>query len=121
MRIIAVRVRPVCVAFSFVYGIAGLLAFVQYCFLEEMQQFTFPLGIFVPFVKFTFDLNLSKLMTASEPILYGIGATLAYAISGCLTALAATFLFNIAASVTGGIDARFVKVVDETSESAAGS
>jgi hypothetical protein len=113
MRIIAVRVRPVCIAFSCLYAVVGLLAFVQFCFVEDMQQFTLPVGIIAPFVHFNINLNVPRSMTSSQPILYAVWAVLAYAVSGCISGLAATYLFNLIAGVMGGIDARFVKIVDE--------
>jgi hypothetical protein len=112
-KIIAIRVRPVCIAFSCLYAVAGLLNFIQFCFLEEMPQFTFPIGIIVPLVYFSINLKIPRSMTASAPIVYLIAAVLAYAVSGCITGLAGTYLFNIIARIMGGIDARFVKVIDE--------
>ncbi len=114
MRIIAIRLRPACVAISFIYGIAGLLVFIQYCFAEEMHQFTFPIGIIVfPFVHFNINVNIPKSMTASEPVLYAIAAVFAYALSGCITGLVGTYLFNFIAGLTGGIDARFVRTTED--------
>jgi hypothetical protein len=114
MRIIAVRLRPACIAFSCIYAIAGLLVFIQYCFLEEMQQFTFPIGIIVfPFVHFNINIIIPKSMTAAEPVVYAIAAVAAYALSGCITGLVGTQLFNFIAGLMGGIDARFVKTIDD--------
>jgi len=113
MRIIAIRVRPACIAFSCLYAVVGLLAFIQYCFLEEMQQFTFPIGIIAPFVHFNINLNIPRSMTNSEPFLYAIAAVFAYAVSGCISGLVGTYLFNFIAGLMGGIDARFVKTVDD--------
>lgn len=115
MRIIAIRVRPACIAFSCLYAIVGLFAFIQYCFLEEMQQFTLPIGMVVPFVHFNINLNVPKSMTASAPFLYATAAVLAYALSGCITGLVGTSLFNFIAGLMGGIDARFVKTAEESS------
>ena len=114
MRIIAIRLRPACIAFSCLYAVAGLLVFIQYCFLEEVQQFTFPIGIIVfPFVHFNINLNIPRSMTAAEPVVYAIAATVAYALSGCITGFVGTQLFNLIAGLMGGIDARFVKTLDE--------
>jgi hypothetical protein len=112
MRIIAIRVRPVCIAFSCLYAVVGLFAFIQYCFLEEMQQFTLPVGIIAPFVHFNINLNIPRSMTASAPVVYAIAAVFAYAVSGCISGLVGTYLFNFIAGIMGGIDARFVKTVD---------
>ena len=113
MRIIAIRVRPVCIVFSCLYAVIGLGAFVQYCFLEQMQQFTFPIGIIAPFVNFNLNLNVSRSSTATAPIISAIAAVLAYAVSGCITGLVGAYLFNFIAGKMGGIDARFVKTVDD--------
>jgi hypothetical protein len=114
MRIIAIRVRPACIAFSCLYAFVGLLVFIQYCFLEGMQQFTFPIGIIVfPFVHFNININIPKSMTASAPVAYAIAAVFAYAVSGCITGLVGTNLFNFVAALMGGIDARFVKTADD--------
>jgi hypothetical protein len=96
------------------YALAGLLVFIQYDFLEEMQQFTFPIGIIVfPFVHFNVNINIPRSMTASSPVLYAIAAVFGYALSGCITGLAGTMLFNFIAGLLGGIDARFVKTADD--------
>jgi hypothetical protein len=113
MRIIAIRLRPACIAFSCLYAFAGLLVFIQYCFPEQMQQFTFPIGIIVfPFVHFNLNINVPKSMTESSPVIYAVAATFAYALSGCITGLIGTALFNFIAGLLGGIDARFVKTTD---------
>ncbi len=112
MRIIAIRVRPACIAFSCLYALVGLFAFIQYCFLEQMKQFTLPVGIIAPFVGFNFNLNIPRSMTASAPAVFAIAAMLAYAVSGCITGLVGTCLFNFIAGLMGGIDARFVKTTD---------
>ena len=113
MRIIAIRVRPVCIAFSCLYSIVGLFAFIQYCFLEELQQFTFPVGIIAPFVHFNINLNVPRSMTTQAPVLYAIGAVLAYAVSGCISGFVGVCLFNLIARKMGGIDAQFVKTVGD--------
>ena len=113
MRIIAIRVRPVCLAFSCLYAVVGLFAFIQYCFLEEMQQFTLPVGIIAPFVHFNLNINVPRSMTASAPFAYAIVAMFAYAVSGCISGLIGTHIFNFIAGIMGGIDARFVKTVDD--------
>ena len=94
MRIIAIRVRPVCLAFSCLYAVVGLFAFIQYCFLEEMQQFTLPVGIIAPFVHFNLNINVPRSMTASAPFAYAIVAMFAYAISGCISGLIGTHIFT---------------------------
>jgi hypothetical protein len=113
MRIVGIRVRPICIAFSILYGIVGLLSFVQFCFLDTMQQFTFPIGIVVPFVHFNININIPRTMATSSPNLYGIAALFAYAISGWITGTVGTFLFNLIVAQMGGIDARFVKTADD--------
>ena len=104
-RIIAVRVRPVCIVFSCIYAVVGLLAFIQYCYLDAMTQFTFPIGIIAPFVGFNFNLHIPREVTAA----YAVGAVLAYAVSGWISGMVGTYFFNLIAGVMGGIDARFVK------------
>lgn len=113
VRIIAIRVRPVCIAFSCIYGLVGLLSFIQYCFLKQMQQFTFPIGIFAPFLYLTFNLNIERSITASAPVVFAIAAVCAYAFSGGVTGLVGTCLFNVTIRKMGGIDARFVKAADD--------
>jgi hypothetical protein len=112
MRIIAIRVRPVCVAFSCLYATVGLLSFIQYCFLEEMRQFT------LPFVYFTFNLKIPRSTTVSALVVYLIAAVFAFAVSGCITGLVGTYLFNFIARIMGGTDARFVKTTDDQLPSA---
>jgi hypothetical protein len=117
-RIISIRVRPVCIASSCLYAIVGVLSFIQFCFLEGMQQFTFPVGIIAPFVYFTLNLKISRSTTASAPVVYVFAAALAFAVSGCITGLVGTYLFNFIARIMGGIDARFVNAVDDQLPSA---
>jgi hypothetical protein len=78
-----------------------------------MQQFTLPVGIIAPFVHFNLNINMPRSMTASAPFAYAIAAMFAYAISGCISGLVGTYLFNFIAGIVGGIDARFVKTVDD--------
>ena len=113
MRIIAVRVRPVCIAFSFLYSLVGLLGFIQYCFLEQMQYFTLPFGIIAPFVNYTFNLKIPRSTTASAIVIYAISAMFAYAVSGCITGFIGAYLFNFITGKIGGIDAKFVKTVGD--------
>jgi hypothetical protein len=117
MRIIAIRVRPVCIAFSCLYAVVGLLSFIQYCFLNGIQQFTFPFGIIGPFIYLTFNLKIPRSMTASAPVPYAIAAVFVYALSGCITGFVGTYLFNLIAHLMGGIDARFVKTADDQTQS----
>jgi hypothetical protein len=91
----------------------GLLAFIQYSFLEQMQQFTLPVGILSPFVHFNININIPRSMTASAPVGYAIATVSAYAVSGCISGLVGTYLFNFIAGMIGGIDARFVKTFDD--------
>jgi len=113
MRIIAIRVRPVCIAFTCLYAIVGLFGFIQFCFLESMQQFTFPIGILTPFIYFTINLHVDRLTMSSLPVVYVIAAVVAYAISGFITGFIGTYMFNFIANIMGGIDARFVKTTDD--------
>jgi hypothetical protein len=78
-----------------------------------MQQFTLPVGVIAPFVNFDINLNMPRSITASAPIAYAIAAVLAYAVSGCISGLVGICLFNFIADIMGGIDARFVKTVDD--------
>lgn len=80
---------------------------------DEMQQFTFPVGIIAPFVHFNINLNIPKSMTSSAPVVYATAALFAYAVSGCITGLIGTFLFNFIVGRIGGSDARFVKTVGD--------
>jgi hypothetical protein len=100
-------------AFACLYSVVGLLAFIQYCFLEQMQQFTVPIGIIAPFVHFNINLNMPRSTTASTTVVYAIAAVFAYAVSGCISGLIGTYLFNFIVGIMGGIDARFVKTVDD--------
>jgi hypothetical protein len=52
-------------------------------------------------------------MTSSQPFLYAVAAVFAYAVSGCISGVVGTYLFNFIAGLIGGIDACFVKTVDD--------
>ena len=113
MRIIAVRPRPVAIAFSFIYGVAGLWAFAEFDRVIELTQLTCPIGVLVPFIHFSLNLNISREIVSAEPVLVAIAAVLSYAASGCITGTVFIYVFNFIAGLMGGIDARFVRTAEE--------
>jgi len=116
MRIISVRPAPVARIFSLRYAVCGLVAFVQYA-LGNAQTFILPVGILIG----VFHLNMNFQFGHSTDLLANgflcIGAVLTYALSGWITGVAISLGFNFVAQKTGGIDGKFVSVVDDASES----
>ena len=116
MRIISVQPVPVARIFSLLYAVCGLVAFVQYA-LSNAQTFILPVGIMMG----VFHLNMNFQLARSTDLLANgflcIGAVLSYALSGWITGVAISLGFNFVAQKTGGIDAKFVAVVDDASVS----
>jgi hypothetical protein len=113
MRIIAIRPRPVAIAFSLIYGVAGLWAFAEFDRVTELTLLTCPVGVLVPFIHFNLNLNISREIVSAQPVMVAIAAVLSYAASGCITGTVFIYMFNFIAGLMGGIDARFVKTAEE--------
>ncbi len=114
MRIIAVQARPVCTALSIVYGFLGLAAFFWFDY-DNLSQLILPLGLYLPLTCLTFNVRVDRAMALDNPAVWTIASMLAYALSGFITGAILTYCFNFVAGLMGGIDARFVRTVDEQS------
>ena len=108
-RIVAIRWQSVAVAFSVVYGLVGVGCFV-WTSSKQAPEMLAPFGVIVPFTQFTLNLHLVRSNVVEWNLLWGAVQTFAYAISGFLTGAIFASLFNFAIWLTGGIDARYVRV-----------
>jgi hypothetical protein len=108
-RIVAVRWQSVAVVFSVVYGLVGVGCFLWTSYKQAPEMLA-PFGVFVPFTQFTLNLHLVRSDVVAWDVVWGAIQTIAYAVSGFLTGATFAFLFNFAIWLTGGIDAKYVRV-----------
>ncbi|HKS76163.1 MAG TPA: hypothetical protein VJQ82_23325 [Terriglobales bacterium] len=113
MRIISVRVAPVVRVLAIAYAVFGVVAFLLYA-VSSAEALTLPFGLVAPL----FHLNVNLSLPRSSGVLYNaflcIAAILSYSLTGAITGVGAAVCFNVIAKQTGGIDAKYVKVVDAT-------
>jgi len=116
MRIISIQPAPVARIFAIIYGVCGLVAFIQYA-LSSMQSFVLPVGILM----LIFHLNINIPVRRSADLLANaflcIGAIFSFALSGWITGAALTLCFNFIADKVGGVNAKFVTVAEDASAS----
>ena len=113
MRIMSVRVALVARVFAITYAIFGFSAFIVFAF-SDTNSFALPFGILAPL----FHLNVNLYLRRSTDVVYNTflctGAVLSYALSGWITGVVATFCFNFVAKRTGGIDAEYFSVAEDS-------
>jgi hypothetical protein len=111
MRVVWVRPLSVGHVIAAMYAVLGLVAFVTFA-ASDMPFITLPLG----FVFFIFHLNLNlNFQRPHDPIMAVIlcGGTMAsYAVSGWITGITATLVFNAVLEKMGGADAKYFRTVD---------
>ena len=112
MRIISVRLEPVARVLCLIYAVFGLGAFLLFEF-SDTQYLTLPLGIVAPLFHLNVNFNLPRSTSFVLTVLCGIAEILAYAATGWITGAAAAWCFNVVAKLMGGIDAKYVSIVDE--------
>ncbi|MGD0903536.1 MAG: hypothetical protein ABR924_11410 [Terracidiphilus sp.] len=110
-RIVAIRWQSVAVVFSVIYGLVGAGFFV-WTSINQTSEMLAPFGVFAPFVQFTFNLHLVRSDVLAWNFLWGAVQTFAYAVSGWLTGAVFAILFNMVIKLTGGIDAKYVRVTE---------
>jgi hypothetical protein len=108
-RIMAVRWQSVAVVFSVVYGLVGIGCFIWTSYTQAPEMLA-PFGVFVPFTQFTLNLHLVRSSLVEWNFLWGVIQAFAYAVSGFLTGATFAFLLNFAIWLTGGIDAKYIRV-----------
>jgi hypothetical protein len=118
MRIISVRPAPVARVFALTYAACGLAAFIQYAF-SSMQTFILPIGILIGVFHLNVNIHLGRSSDLLANALLCIGAILSFALSGWITGVALTLCFNFIAEKTGGVDAKFVTVAEDSAASPA--
>lgn len=118
MRIIAVRAQPVCLVVSIVYGFVGLAAFIWFDY-DSLTQLILPIGFYLPLTYLGVNIHADRAVALNEPVIWAIVSVLAYALSGYITGTILTYSFNFVAGLMGGIDARFVRTIDEQSPTGA--
>jgi hypothetical protein len=110
-RIVAIRWQSVAVVFSVIYGLIGVGWFIWTSFNQASEMLA-PFGVMAPFAQFTFNLHLVRSNALAWDLLWGAVQTFAYAVSGWLTGAIFAILFNLVISLTGGIDAKYVRVAE---------
>ncbi len=108
-RIVAVRWQSVAFVFSIVYGLIGV-GYFSWTSFKQAPEMLAPFGVILPFAQFSFNLHLARSNVVEWNLLWGAIQTFAYAVSGFLTGAIFAFLFNFAIWLTGGIDAKYVRV-----------
>src|ERR1700692_651578 len=112
MRILAVRIEPVARVFSIIYAFMGLIGFLQFSFTDA-QYLTLPIGVVAFLVHFNINLNLPRTTNPIYNLLYCFAEIITYAVTGWITGAAAAFCFNLVAKQRGGIDAKYVSIIEE--------
>jgi hypothetical protein len=116
MRIISVGVEPVARVLAIGYSVCGLGSFLFYAVSSSGEVFTLPVGVLAPL----FHLNLNLNLPRSSGVLYntflGVAAVLSYALTGWITGAAAALCFNVIAKQVGGIDAKYVSVINDNEQ-----
>ena len=112
LRIISIRVRPVAGLFSAIYACIGFASLCLSVLTRRPETVTFPFGIVIPML----NLNLNLTMDSTGGIVYRMSLTIiaiaCYAITGWLSGAAIILCLNLFAKKIGGIDAKFVSVVE---------
>ena len=81
---------------------------------SDTQYLTLPVGLVALIFHLNLNFNLPRSTSIIFTVLYGIAAILTYALSGWITGAAAALCFNLMATLTGGIDAKYVLIVEES-------
>jgi len=116
MRIVYIRPAPVASVFAVIYAFWGVIAFVVYT-MSDVQMFTLPIGIIFGAFNLHFNINVPRSVDPLANALLCGGAVLSNALCGWITGLAVVLCFNFVAKRTGGIDAKFVSVADNSAAS----
>jgi len=104
MQIMSFRVMPVARVLAIIYGALGL-TYVPVSLAMGAKEIILPVGIVAPLVHFNFNLHLAAPTHFYTGALSVLAAMVCYAVSGCLTGIAATLVFNFVARLNGGIEA----------------
>lgn len=116
--IIALEVGDVSRIFTLIYAFMGCLSAISQLLLLNTEYIKFPIGIFFPFVHFTFDLSLPRPTFPFSAFLAVIGMVIVFAVSGAITGTVLTHAFNLIAKHTGGVEAKLVVLEPEPREEA---
>ena len=104
MKIVALRIQPIARVVAAIYAIFGVSFWITYC-LSKAQYLTLPVGLVAPMLHFNFNFNFHRSTDVVYNVLLFLASVAGYALTGWLTAMALVICFNVAARLTGGLDA----------------
>jgi len=104
MRITSFRVIPVARVLTIIYGALGP-TYVPVSLLMGAKEIILPVGIIAPLIHFDLNLHMAAPTHFFTGVLSVLVAMVCYAVSGCLTGVAAVLVLNLVAMVNGGIEA----------------
>lgn len=81
---------------------------------SDTQYLTLPVGFVAYMFHLNFNFNLPRPTNIVFTLLYGIAAVLAFALSGWITGAASAWCFNLMATLTDGIDGKYVSTIEES-------
>jgi len=112
MRITSIRVASVALILMVTYAVFGLIAFVVVA-VGNTQYLTLPFGFVAPLFHLNFNFNLERSSNVFSNLFACIAAILFYSATGWLTGAVSALCFNFVAKRIGGIDAKYVSVIDK--------
>lgn len=109
----SIKVEPVARLFAIAYAVFGAGAFLFFM-LTQAAYLTLPVGVVGLFGLVHLNVNFNLPRPSSVPLsfLYGLGEVVAYGFTGWLTGAASALCFNLVARVRGGINAKFITLID---------
>jgi hypothetical protein len=113
MRIVSVRAEPVAKILTVVYAAFGLLTWLTFAFTGA-DRLTIPFGFIAPLFNLNFNFHLGRTESALWNAFYCLVEVFCYAVSGWITGIIFVSSFNFVAKRTGGIDAKYFEVIEES-------
>lgn len=120
MRIVSVHPGAVAFVFALAYAFAGLVSFVAYAF-SSLQTLLLPIGIVLGMFHLVFNIHVARSTDLLGNAFLCLSSVLCYAATGWISGAVVAVCFNLIAQKTGGIDAKFVSVKHDGSETARAS
>jgi hypothetical protein len=112
MRIISIRWQSVARILAIIYAVFGLGIFFLFAFTDA-PYLTLPFGILGPLFHLNLNVNLARSSDLLSNAFYGFAGIVAYALTGWITGAAIALCFNVIAKAMGGIDAKFLSIINE--------
>jgi hypothetical protein len=109
----SVRVTPIARILAIAYAVFGIVAFLQFA-VSSVQYLTLPFGVVAPLVHLNLNLNLARSTNVYYNLFLCLASVVSYSLTGWLTGAVVALCFNQIAKYTGGVDAKYVSVVDNS-------